>query len=423
MSTKRKILLKGPVLTQSGYGEQTRFAMRSIRSREDLFDIYILPTVWGTTGWSREHNEERNWIDQKIQQTIPYIQSGGTFDYSLQSLIPNEFEKIAKVNLGYTAGVETTRVHHNWILKPNQAVNKIITTSNHTRDTLVNTEYTGTDQNTNQQVTIKMNIPVKTVNYCVKQYENIPSLELNLTHDFNFLCVAQWGPRKNIENTIKWFIEEFRNDDVGLIVKSNIARNCVMDRHHTLKRIEAMSNMMGDRKCSIHLLHGDFQDDEMIGLYKHDKIKAFVSLTHGEGFGLPIFEAAYSGLPVVATAWSGQLDFLVSETGENLFYPVSYDLANVPAEVVWDGIILAESMWANPREFSAKKQMRKVYETIKNPDEMPDLVLANDLHERFAPEKMYKKFVDEILEFENLLEPLQNSDWMNDITSIIKEYE
>ena len=302
-------------------------------------------------------------------------------------------------------------------------VNKIITTSNHTRDTLLNTEYTGTDKNTNQQVLVKMNIPVKTVNYCVKQYDKIPQLQLNLKHNINFLCVAQWGPRKNIANTIKWFVEEFRDEEVGLVVKTNLARNCVMDRSATANIINNLSKELGERKCSIHLLHGDFQDDEMIALYKHDKIKAFVSLTHGEGFGLPIFEAAYSGLPVISTAWSGQLDFLTSEDGENLFYPVSYDLANVPQEVVWEGIILAESMWANPREFSARKQMRKVYETIKQPDEMPDLVLATNLHERFAPEKMYKKFVDEILEFEELLEPLQNSDWMNDISNIIKEYE
>ena len=245
MNTKRKILLKGPVLTQSGYGEQTRFAMRSIKSREDLFDIYIMPTVWGNTGWSREHNEERSWIDEKIQKTIQYIQSGGTFDYSLQSLIPNEFEKIAKVNLGYTAGVETTKVHHDWILKPNQVVNKIITTSNHTRDTLLNTEYTGTDKNTNQQVLVKMNIPVKTVNYCVKQYDKIPQLQLNLKHNINFLCVAQWGPRKNIENTIKWFVEEFRDEEVGLVVKTNLARNCVMDRSATANIINNLSKELG----------------------------------------------------------------------------------------------------------------------------------------------------------------------------------
>jgi len=38
---RKKILLKGPLLTRSGYGEQARFALRALRSREDLFDIYI----------------------------------------------------------------------------------------------------------------------------------------------------------------------------------------------------------------------------------------------------------------------------------------------------------------------------------------------------------------------------------------------
>ena len=38
---KKKILVTGPALTTSGYGEQARFALRSLRSREDLFDIYL----------------------------------------------------------------------------------------------------------------------------------------------------------------------------------------------------------------------------------------------------------------------------------------------------------------------------------------------------------------------------------------------
>ena len=36
---KKKIFVKGPVLSQSGYGEQSRFALRALKSREDLFDI------------------------------------------------------------------------------------------------------------------------------------------------------------------------------------------------------------------------------------------------------------------------------------------------------------------------------------------------------------------------------------------------
>ena len=43
---RKKILIRGPVLSQSGYGEQARFAMRAIRSREDLFDIFLLPLNW-----------------------------------------------------------------------------------------------------------------------------------------------------------------------------------------------------------------------------------------------------------------------------------------------------------------------------------------------------------------------------------------
>ena len=32
--------------------------------------------------------------------------------------------------------------------------------------------------------------------------------------------------------------------------------------------------------------------------------------THGEGFGLPLYEGSSAGLPVIATDWSGHLDFL-----------------------------------------------------------------------------------------------------------------
>ena len=49
---KTKILVRAPVLSRSGYGEQSRFALRSLRSREDRFDIYLLNVSWGQTGWS-----------------------------------------------------------------------------------------------------------------------------------------------------------------------------------------------------------------------------------------------------------------------------------------------------------------------------------------------------------------------------------
>ena len=109
---KTKILLVGPVLTRSGYGEQARFALRSLRSQEEIYDIYVQPLQWGQTSWVAEYDEEKNYIDSLIEKTLLYTQQGGSFDMSLQVTIPNEWKQYAPINIGYTAGIETTRVAH-----------------------------------------------------------------------------------------------------------------------------------------------------------------------------------------------------------------------------------------------------------------------------------------------------------------------
>ena len=104
---RKKILLKAPILTRSGYGEQSRFALRALRSREDLYDIYIHPLQWGQTSWITLQDEERRWIDETIEKSIAHAQSNGTYDISLQVTIPNEWEKLAEVNIGYTGVLES----------------------------------------------------------------------------------------------------------------------------------------------------------------------------------------------------------------------------------------------------------------------------------------------------------------------------
>lgn len=396
---KKKILLKAPLLTRSGYGEQARFALRSLRSREDLFEIFIQPLQWGQTSWMNDFNEERRWIDQTIEKTIGYLQQGGQFDMSLQVTIPNEFQRMAPINIGYTAGIETTKVAHQWIQKSNE-MNKIIVVSSHSKQVFENTEYSAENTETGEKVLLKMQVPIDFVNYPVKTYENIPDLKLGLDTDFNFLTVAQFGPRKNLQNTIKWFVDEFRDENVGLVVKSSIAKNSLMDRKRLHNDLNNFLRQMGDRKCKVYLLHGDMTDEEMHSLYNNDQIQALLSLPHGEGFGLPIFEASYSNLPVISTGWSGQLDFLVDESGKDQFYNVAFDLRPVQPEVVWDGVITKESMWAYARETSAKQQMRLCYEDLTSGKSRWD---NSGIIERFKDTKQYKKFVDSILGFDSSL--------------------
>jgi hypothetical protein len=158
---KLKILVRGPALSQSGYGEQTRFALRSLRKREDVFDIYLLNIPWGNTGWIFEDNEERDWIDNIVQKTTVYNNQKDRplhYDVSLQITIPNEWKKLARFNIGYTAGIETNMVAPQWIELGDQ-MDHIIVVSNHSKNTYANTKINIQHQN---GTLIEENVGVKT---------------------------------------------------------------------------------------------------------------------------------------------------------------------------------------------------------------------------------------------------------------------
>ena len=146
------------------------------------------------------------------------------------------------------------------------------------------------------------------------------------------------------------------------------------------------------------------KESELTGLYKHPKIKALINISHGEGFGLPIFEAAYSGLPVIAPGWSGQMDFLCDSKGKEQFYNVAFDIQPIQKEVIWPGVLVEDSMWAHPRQSAAKKKMRECYENIV---ENTGLVAtsceyANILATRFEVSKQYAQFVSHVLPLEEM---------------------
>lgn len=399
---KRKILVTGPILTASGYGEQSRFALRALKSREDLFDIYITPTNWGQCGWIHKDNEERAWIDSLIAKTVNYAQASNNnpqYDLSLQITIPNEWKKIAPINIGYTAGIETNKISPHWI-QPSNEMNKIIVVSNFAKKGFENGVYTATDQNGNQVQNYRVTTPIDVVNYCIRK-GNAKEIDLPLTTDFNFLVVAQAGPRKNFANTVKWFVEEFKDDaNVGLICKTHLAGASQIDRDAITTNLENILAPYKNRKCKVYLLHGDMEDEELTSLYTHPKVKALVSLSHGEGFGLPLFEAAGYGLPIVTSEWSGPLDFLYCQNKEGKVRPhfvkVDFTLQPVQQEAVWNGVIEADTMWAFPMATSAKSQMREVY---KNHDRFRGQAkrLASHIEKEFAVSKVYNNFINCVL--------------------------
>jgi len=395
----KKVIVRGPALTQSGYGEHTRFVLRALRMQEPELEIHVIPTNWGQTGWIAIPDEERAWIDKAVQDGAKYIESKQPYDISVQVSIPNEWTQMAPINIGVTAGIEVNAVSPAWIEKSNM-MDKVIVVSEHAKAGFDNTVIKARTER--GEVTLVNNTPVEVCGYPVKHFEKI-NLDLDLEYDFNYLAIAQWGPRKNLENLIKWFVEENYDREVGLVVKTSIKNNSILDRVHTEVMLQNVIPDIPDRKCKVHLLHGDMTEAEIHSLYTHPKIKALATLTHGEGFGLPIFEAAYSGLPVIAPGWSGHVDFLyIPQKGKKNkkkahFAEIDFELGPVPESAVWPGVIEKQTGWCYSSEGSFKLRLRQVYKnyekTLKRAETLKDWV-----QKEFNAEKMLKKLSHAIIE-------------------------
>ena len=403
---KLKVLVKAPLLSQSGYGEHGRFVLRALKTREDLFDIYAENLNWGKTSWLWEDTVERRWIDSLLLKTFHHAQQKGTFDLSLQVTIPNEWKKVAPINIGCTAGIETTIISPEWV-KASYLMDKIILVSNFSKEAFVNTAYQATNPQTGEERNISAKGPLEVVNYPFKSVEPAEA-DFGLKHDFNFLAVAQWSPRKNLENMVRWFVEEFHDQEVGLVVKTSMANNSYKDyllTRNNLRKLLAEPKFK-DRACSVRLLHGYLKDDEMSALYQNDKIKALVNIAHGEGYGLPMFEAAGYGKPIVTIGWGGQTDFLyVPEKVKGKrkkqlmakFAEVEFQLGHIQKHAVWNGVLQPESQWAYADAASYKMKLREVYKKY-GVYEKRAATLQQHITTNFTEQIVHKQFVDRMLE-------------------------
>jgi glycosyltransferase involved in cell wall biosynthesis len=123
--------------------------------------------------------------------------------------------------------------------------------------------------------------------------------------------------RKNPVAAIAAFHRAFGFDpSCRLLVKTS-------NGHVFPKGINAIMNAIGSSQ-NVMLIDKVMTDAELDTLY--DATDVLISLHRSEGFGLTIAEAMLRGLPVVATNWSGNVDFLNSGNG----LPIAYNL--VPAE-------------------------------------------------------------------------------------------
>jgi glycosyltransferase involved in cell wall biosynthesis len=324
------VVVQGPVATRSGYGNHTRDLVTSL-IKSDKYDIQIVSLPWGNT--PMDALEPNNVEHQEIMKRVAMQNITRQPDVFIQVSIPNEFQPHGKYNIGVTAGIETDQVSPEFLEGCNR-MNLILTTSEHSKQGFLNSTYEKRDKNTNQPIgTLRLEKPIEVLfegvdlNLYTKTNDvnELVLDELNsIKEGFNFLFVGHWlkgdlgADRKDLGMLIKTFCEAFKNkatqNKPGLILKTSHATFSIIDREEIIKKINMITAPYGKSAPSIYLLHGDLTDEQMNSLYNHPKVKAMVSFTHGEGYGRPLLEFTLAEKPVIASNWSGHIDFLKHAT-------------------------------------------------------------------------------------------------------------
>ena len=366
-----------PIDTFSGYGARSRDIIISL-IKSNKYDVKILPQRWGNTpfGFLKADNPDHKLM---MDCTLQGNQLPKQPDVWMQITVPNEFQPVGKYNIGVTAGIETTLCDAEWIEGVNR-MNLTLVSSEHAKAVFKNSRFEKRSTQTQQvEGIVELNAPVEVLfeGADLNKYKiiDLPSdsqvLEVlnDIPESFCYLFVGHWikgdqgEDRKDISGLIKTFLETFKGQKVrpALIVKTSNATSSIMDRESILDKIRAIEEQVGGDLPSIYLLHGDLLDEEVNELYNHPKVKAFVSFTKGEGFGRPLLEASLTAKPVIASNWSGHLDFL----NDDMSVLLQGEVKQIHPSAVVERMLLAESGWFTVNYKKASGVLVDVYKNYK----------------------------------------------------------
>ncbi len=365
MSTESKpiCVVRAPCATRSGYGDMSRDIIRHL-IEYDKYDVKVISVNWGETPMNAL--DENNPKDKMILDRILTTQLTRQPELFVTITIPSEFETLGKYNIGITAGIETTIASAEWITACNK-MDVVFTISEHSKNVFLSSKYKKQGPQQQDLGTLEIEKPIEVLHNCIDQsifkkleYEAnvLPSVRETLNvipEKFCYLFVGHWlrgdigEDRKNVGMLVKIFLETFKQikdtPHPALILKTSGGNFSILDRNEIVKKIEMIRNTVelqqGQTLPNVYVLHGELTDEEMNSLYNHPKVKAHISLTKGEGFGRPLLEASVSGKPVIASGWSGHMDFLNPEDA----VLVGGELKQIHPTAVWDSILIKESSW------------------------------------------------------------------------------
>lgn len=347
----------GPIYTEDGIGEAARLTLQAFKKTG--IKIAVNPL-------SRPVAKETNQIkisDIKAPYGINYFHFSSRWVEYYLNLIGKKV-LLNRYNVGYWV-TEVQDYPMEWA-KNHIYFNEIWTASSFCQNSI------------SQKIsvpTILMPHPI----YCTQTGQlNKPQRE----SPFTFLTMANMYSdieRKNILQSIRAFQLAFNsNENVSMIVKIT---NPDVDTHY-MQNINKLA--FGDSR--IKVIRDFISREKIDNLF--GSVDAYVSLHRAEGFGLTIGEAMCHGVPVITTAYSGNMDFC------NCFnsFLVDYNLVKVGQDRLR---YKKDDVWAAPLMESAVEMFQRVY---FNKDEVKQKIsrAKKTIKENFSIDQLSKKILDRL---------------------------
>lgn len=174
-----------------------------------------------------------------------------------------------------------------------------------------------------------------------KEHFDIPKNKFIFMFAFDFNSFYE---RKNPAAIVESFKRKFKNNkDVILIFKSKNGQKKIIEKQKFLSLIHSDKN--------IFFYDKNYNRDEYLSLLSH--CDCYISLHRSEGFGLTMLEAMLLNKPVIATGYSGNLEYM--DNSNSIL--INYKLVKSNKNYLYN----VGGLWADPDINHASRMMHKIY--------------------------------------------------------------
>ncbi len=279
-----------------------------------------------------------------------------------RNLYPPRVEDMnSKLNILHSYGWEESEFPFEWVNNFNSYLQGITVMSNQVKKILIDNG---------------VRVPIRVSGLGIDHLTKVqPSSDFEINaKGFKFLHISSCFPRKGIDILLKAFAFTFTiKDNVSLIIKT-------FDNPHN-----NVDLILDDLKKSyplfpdVILIKDDMNERDLKSLYLQSDV--LVAPSRGEGFGLPIAEAMFLGMPVITTNWGGQKDFCNNQNSWLIDYKF------VPSKSHFN---LYKSYWAEPLIHHLSQLLSQIYNASKQEIEQKT-ILAKSLVEELTWDKVAVK--------------------------------